>query len=74
MTTTRRFTLGALAASIMLVGQTAHAEITDNEIRIGYLADMSGPYRDPIGPLGLDAIQMAIEDVGGSVAGANIVV
>jgi branched-chain amino acid transport system substrate-binding protein len=74
MTTTRRFALGALAASIMLAGQTAHAEITDNEIRIGYLADMTGPYRDPIGPQGLDAIQMAIEDVGGSVAGANIVV
>ncbi|MBA2780707.1 ABC transporter substrate-binding protein [Billgrantia kenyensis] len=74
MTTTRRFALGVLATSIMLVGQTSHAEITDNEIRIGYLADMTGPYRDPIGPQGLDAIQMAIEDVGGSVAGADIVV
>ncbi|QOR37292.1 ABC transporter substrate-binding protein [Billgrantia diversa] len=72
MTMTRRFALGALAASILLAGQTAQAEITDNEIRIGYLADMSGPYRDPIGPNGLEAVQMAIEDVGGSVAGASI--
>ncbi len=74
MTTTRRFALGALAASILLAGQSAHADITDNEIRIGYLADMSGPYRDPIGPKGLDAIQMAIDDMGGRVAGANVVV
>ncbi|MBW6392775.1 ABC transporter substrate-binding protein [Billgrantia antri] len=68
----RRFALGALAASILLAAQTAHAEVTDNAIRIGYLADMSGPYRDPIGPNGLEAVKMAIEDVGGSVAGAGI--
>ncbi|MCE9662921.1 ABC transporter substrate-binding protein [Halomonas sp. M5N1S17] len=66
--------MGALAASVMLAGHAGAAEITDNEIRIGYLADMSGPYRDPIGPQGLDAIEMAIEDVGGSVAGADVVV
>ncbi|WP_444999949.1 ABC transporter substrate-binding protein [Halomonas mongoliensis] len=74
MINTRQFALGTLAASVMLASQAGAAEITDNEIRIGYLADMSGVYRDPIGPLGLDAIQMAIEDVGGSVAGADIVV
>ncbi|WP_346797709.1 ABC transporter substrate-binding protein [Halomonas sp. Bachu 37] len=73
-----QFAKSALALSIILAGHTglAHAtdsSITDNEIRIGYLADMSGVYRDPIGPLGLDAINMAIEDVGGSVAGADIV-
>ncbi len=72
MTIARRFTLGALSASILLTGQAAQAEITDNEIRIGYLADMSGPYRDPIGPNGLEAIRMAIEEVDGSVAGASI--
>lgn len=74
MHATHRFAMGALAASVMLAGHAGAAEITDNEIRIGYLADMSGPYRDPIGPQGLDAIEMAIEDVGGSVAGANVVV
>nr|WP_240609793.1 ABC transporter substrate-binding protein [Halomonas endophytica] len=66
--------MGALAASVMLAGQAGASEITDNEIRIGYLADMSGVYRDPIGPLGLDAIQMAIDEVGGSVHGAEVVV
>ncbi|ERS91063.1 ABC transporter permease [Halomonas sp. PBN3] len=58
---------------MLLASQAATAEITDNEIRIGYLADMTGAYRDPIGPLGEDAIRMAIEDMGGSVAGAEVV-
>nr|WP_231613582.1 ABC transporter substrate-binding protein [Halomonas sp. BC04] len=66
--------MGALAASVMLAGHAGASDITDNEIRIGYLADMTGPYRDPIGPQGLDAIEMAIEDVGGSVGGADVVV
>ncbi|MFC2993461.1 ABC transporter substrate-binding protein [Halomonas tibetensis] len=73
MIKTRQFALGTLAASILLAASAGAAEITDNEIRIGYLADMSGVYRDPIGPLGLDAIQMAVDDMGGSVAGADVV-
>lgn len=73
MIPTRQFALGTLAASMLLASQAATAEITDNEIRIGYLADMTGAYRDPIGPLGEDAIRMAIEEMGGSVAGAEVV-
>jgi len=73
MKTTRLFALGTLAASVMLAGPASATEITDNEIRLGYLADMTGAYRDPIGPLGLEAIQMAIEGVGGRVRGADIV-
>ncbi|MEQ5803516.1 ABC transporter substrate-binding protein [Halomonas sp. H10-9-1] len=73
MTQPRQFALGTLAASLLLASQAATAEITDNEIRIGYLADMTGAYRDPIGPLGEDAIRMAIEEMGGSVAGAEVV-
>lgn len=73
MIPTRHFALGTLAASMLLASQAATAEITDNEIRIGYLADMTGAYRDPIGPLGEDAIRMAIEEMGGSVAGAEVV-
>ncbi|PRY73012.1 ABC transporter substrate-binding protein [Halomonas ventosae] len=73
MTQPRQFALGTLAASMLLASQAATAEITDNEIRIGYLADMTGAYRDPIGPLGEDAIRMAIEEMGGSVAGAEVV-
>ncbi|RAU17489.1 ABC transporter permease [Nitrincola tibetensis] len=60
----------AIASTI--IATTAQAAISDNEIRIGYLADMSGTYRDLAGPNGLVALQMAVEDVGGQVNGANI--
>lgn len=73
MITTRQFALGTLAASVMLASHAGAADFTDNEIRIGYLADMSGVYRDPIGPLGLDAIQMAVDEMGGNIQGAEIV-
>nr|WP_271412268.1 ABC transporter substrate-binding protein [Pseudomonas sp. Q1-7] len=52
----------------------ASAQISDNEIRIGYLADMSGAYRDLGGPGGLEALKMAVEDFGGQVNGARIVI
>ena len=51
---------------------TAHASISDNEIRIGYLDDLSGPYSDLAGPGGLEAIRMAIEDFGGKVGNHKI--
>ncbi|PMR76695.1 ABC transporter substrate-binding protein [Billgrantia endophytica] len=62
----------AIAAATALVATSAQAEISDGEVRIGYLADMSGTYRDLAGPGGLEALRMAIEDVGGEVAGAPI--
>lgn len=58
-------------ASAMFVS-SAQADVSDNEIRIGYLADMSGTYRDLSGPNGLTALEMAVEDFGGKVNGANI--
>lgn len=64
------------AAAILvssLFATAAQAEISDNEIRIGYLADMSGTYRDLSGPGGLEALKMAIEDFGGTVDGKKIV-
>ncbi|MCE9665326.1 ABC transporter substrate-binding protein [Halomonas sp. M5N1S17] len=62
----------AIAAAAALAATTAQAEISDGEVRIGYLADMSGTYRDLAGPGGLEALRMAIEDFGGSVNGAPI--
>ena len=58
--------------SAALIASTAQAEISDNEIRIGYLADMSGPYRDLAGPGGLEALRMAVEEFGGTIHGASI--
>ncbi len=57
-----------------LLSSTAHAAISDDEVRIGYLADMSGTYRDLSGPGGLEALKMAVEDFGGKVNGKNIVI
>lgn len=56
-----------------LIAATAQAQISNNEIRIGYLADMSGTYRDLSGPGGLEALKMAVEDFGGTVDGKKIV-
>lgn len=58
------------AAALMATG--AQAQMSDNEVRIGYLADMSGTYRDLAGPGGLTALEMAVEDFGGEVNGAPI--
>lgn len=57
-----------------LLSSTAQAAISDDEIRIGYLADMSGTYRDVSGPGGLEALKMAVEDFGGKVNGKKIVI
>ena len=48
-----------------LIASAAQAQFSDDEIRIGYLADMSGTYRDLSGPGGLEALKMAVEDFGG---------
>lgn len=65
-------TAAAMLVSSVIAG-AAQAEISNDEIRIGYLADMSGTYRDLSGPGGLEALNMAIEDFGGTVDGKKIV-
>ena len=65
-------TAAAVLVSSMIAG-AAQAEISNDEVRIGYLADMSGTYRDLSGPGGLEALQMAIEDFGGTVNDKKIV-
>ncbi|SDN25178.1 ABC transporter substrate-binding protein [Vreelandella arcis] len=62
----------AAAAASSLVASAAQAQMSDDEIRIGYLADMSGTYRDLAGPGGLTAMEMAVEDFGGSVNGTPV--
>src|SRR3990167_674632 len=57
-----------------LIASAAQAQFSDDEIRIGYLADMSGTYRDLSGPGGLEALKMAGEDFGGQVDGKKIVI
>ncbi len=48
------------------------AQAADNKVVIGDIDDMSGLYADVIGPGGVEAAKMAIEDFGGSVLGNKI--
>lgn len=64
----------SLVVAAGLLSSTAQAAISDDEVRIGYLADMSGTYRDLSGPGGLEALKMAVEDFGGQVNGKKIVI
>jgi branched-chain amino acid transport system substrate-binding protein len=57
-------------SSIFLAAPTARA--ASNKVVIGDIDDMSGPYADGIGPGGVEAARMAIEDFGGSVLGNKI--
>jgi len=58
-----RFKSLALCAAIStLFGATAHAQISDNAVRIGVLTDLSGLYSDLSGPGSVVATQMAIDD------------
>jgi branched-chain amino acid transport system substrate-binding protein len=62
---------GLLAAAPALAVRSAGAD-TRRPVRIGVLADMSGPYADNTGPGLVLAAQMAVEDFGGQVLGRPV--
>eukprot|EP00003_Mantamonas_plastica_P012050 TRINITY_DN22021_c0_g1_i1.p2 TRINITY_DN22021_c0_g1~~TRINITY_DN22021_c0_g1_i1.p2 ORF type:complete len:405 (+),score=57.53 TRINITY_DN22021_c0_g1_i1:4163-5377(+) len=70
MTMMKKLLTSAVASALMVGG--AQADISDKTVKIGYLADMSGTYRDLAGPNGLKAMEMAIADFGDKVGGAKI--
>ena len=70
MTIMKKLLTSAIASTLLVSG--AQAAISDDTVKIGYLADMSGTYRDLAGPNGLAALNMAIKDFGGTVNGAKI--
>jgi len=62
-----------LAVTAMLAGITpAQAQISGDVIKIGIITDMSGLYSDIDGQGGVEAIKMAIADLGGAVNGKKI--
>jgi len=61
----------ALAASLCAFG-SAHAQISGDTIKIGFITDMSGVYSDIDGQGGAEAIRMAIADAGGAINGKKI--
>ena len=63
----------ALAAATM-IGATlpAQAQISGDTIKIGIITDMAGLYSDIDGSAGVEAIRMAIADMGGAIGGKKI--
>jgi branched-chain amino acid transport system substrate-binding protein len=57
----------SIIASLALTIAPAHAQISDDVVRIGIINDTSGPYADLSGKGSVVAAQMAIEDFGGRV-------
>jgi branched-chain amino acid transport system substrate-binding protein len=68
----KRKALALAAASACALSLPAHAQISNNTIKIGFLTDMSGVYADVDGNGGAEAIKMAIADMGGTINGKKI--
>jgi len=62
----------SLALAAMFATAPAHAQISGDVIRIGFISDLSGLYADIDGPAGGEAIRMAVADMGGAIAGKKI--
>ncbi len=60
----KRYTLAVALAGCVFT-QAAHAEFTDNRVKIGVLTDLSGQLTDNTGQGAVVAAQMAVEDFGG---------
>ncbi len=59
-------------AAMFTVAPPAQAQYSGDVIRIGIITDMSGLYSDLDGPAGVEAIKMAVADLGGAVNGKKI--
>lgn len=68
----RKLAISAIAICAAAFASSAMA--ADNQVVIGDIDDLSGLYADVIGPGGIEAINMAISDFGGSVLGNKITV
>ena len=59
-------------ATAAMVGAPAQAQISGDVIRIGIITDMAGLYSDIDGAAGVEAMKMAVAELGGAVAGKKI--
>ncbi len=62
----------ALSTALGMLPSAQAATLSDDKIRIGVLGDMSSVYADVCGPGCVTAVQMAVEDFGGQIAGKPI--
>ncbi|MBI2717231.1 MAG: ABC transporter substrate-binding protein, partial [Rhizobiales bacterium] len=67
----RAFCVAALAAAAMAAPASSQ-QLTDGTVKLGVLTDMSSLYSDINGIGAVIAVQMAIDDFGGSVGGKKI--
>jgi branched-chain amino acid transport system substrate-binding protein len=67
----RVFCVAALAIAAVAAPASAQ-QLADGTVKLGVLTDMSSLYSDINGPGAVIAVQMAIEDFGGSVGGKKI--
>lgn len=63
----KRAVIGGLVAAPLAMPAIVRAQSRSTPVRIGLLSDMSGPYREIGGPGNHAAVEMVIEDFGGSV-------
>jgi branched-chain amino acid transport system substrate-binding protein len=66
----------SLSIAAVTLASQLYASVTyaaSNQVVIGNIDDMSGLYADLIGPGGVEAVKMAIEDFGGTALGQPIV-
>ncbi len=69
----RAMSAAAVCCAALSAGPgVAHAQVSDDVIRIGFITDLSGVYSGPDGPGGVEAIRMAIEEMGGAIDGRKI--
>ncbi|HEY1934967.1 MAG TPA: ABC transporter substrate-binding protein [Acetobacteraceae bacterium] len=71
-TLSRRVLLGGIAAAPLATPGIIRAQTTSKPVKLGLLSDMSGPYRDVGGPGNRAAVELAVQDFGGSVLGRPI--
>lgn len=64
--------LNHLALAAAMIPLVASAQFSDDKIRIGVLTDMSGPFADFAGNGSVEAAKMAVEKLGGKIAGKPV--
>jgi branched-chain amino acid transport system substrate-binding protein len=68
----RRSLVSAGLGSALVALALIHARVTSAPIRVGLLSDVAGPYRNVDGPAAKVAVELAVEDIGGSLLGRQL--
>jgi branched-chain amino acid transport system substrate-binding protein len=67
-----RRTIISTMAGLMLASLSAHAQLTDDVVKIGVLTDMAGVTADITGKGSVVAAQLAVEEFGSTILGKPI--